>query len=159
MKKRNMFLLTLLTAGSMAFAQDNLVNSLKNNQSENPDFKFTVIKELGNTSVKNQGSSGTCWSYSGNSFLESEMIRMGKPAVDLAEIFTARNSYHDKAKLYVLYGGAISWGDGGELHDVINMYKNTVQFHRKFIQAYSLARQKITSGKCRALLNLCWMLM
>ncbi|AQX07424.1 aminopeptidase [Elizabethkingia ursingii] len=123
MKKRNMFLLTMLTAGSMAFAQDNLVNSLKNNQSENPDFKFTVVKELGNTSIKNQGSSGTCWSYSGNSFLESEMIRMGKPAVDLAEIFTARNAYHDKAKQYVLFGGAISWGDGGELHDVINMYK------------------------------------
>ncbi|NHX22107.1 aminopeptidase, partial [Escherichia coli] len=86
----------------------------KNNQSENPDFKFTVIKENGATPVKDQGSSGTCWSYSGNSFLESEMIRMGKTPVDLAEIFTARNSYHDKAKLYVLNGGAISWGDGGE---------------------------------------------
>ncbi len=48
---------------------------------------------------------------------------MGKKPVDLAEIFTARNSYHDKAKLYVLNNGAISWGDGGELHDVINMYK------------------------------------
>lgn len=116
-------LLPLLFAGSLLFAQDNLVNSLKNNQTENPDFKFTVVKELGNTSIKNQGSSGTCWSYSGNSFLESEMIRMGKDPVDLAEIFTARNSYYDKAKLYVLNSGAISWGDGGELHDVINMYK------------------------------------
>ena len=38
MKKRNMFLLTMLTAGSMAFAQDNLVNSPENNQSENPGF-------------------------------------------------------------------------------------------------------------------------
>jgi bleomycin hydrolase len=122
MKKTKM-LLPLLFTGSLLFAQDNLVNSLKNNQTENPDFKFTVVKELGNTSIKNQGSSGTCWSYSGNSFLESEMIRMGKDPVDLAEIFTARNSYYDKAKLYVLNGGAISWGDGGELHDVINMYK------------------------------------
>jgi bleomycin hydrolase len=51
------------------------------------------------------------------------MQRMGKKPVDLAEIYTARNSYHDKAKLYVLNNGAISWGDGGELHDVINMYK------------------------------------
>ncbi len=113
----------LLFSGSLAFAQDNLVNSLKSNQSENANFKFTTIKEVGKTSVKNQGSSGTCWSYSGNSFLESEMIKKGKQPVDLAEIFTARNSYHDKAILYVLNSGAINYGDGGELHDVVNMYK------------------------------------
>ena len=116
-------LLFVLTAGSMMFAQDDLINKLKSNQSQNANFQFTTIHDVGATSVKNQGSSGTCWSYSGNSFLESEMQRMGKKPVDLAEIFTARNSYHDKAKLYVLNGGAISWGDGGELHDVINMYK------------------------------------
>lgn len=123
MKKRNFILLSLSLVGSIALAQDNLVNSLKNNASENPDFQFTIIKELGNTSVKDQGSSGTCWSYSGNSFIESEMIRNGKEAVDLAEIFTARNSYYDKAKLYVLNGGSIAWGEGGAFHDVINMYK------------------------------------
>ncbi|MBT0550831.1 C1 family peptidase [Riemerella anatipestifer] len=123
MIKTKLTALAMVSCATFAFAQDGLVNSLKNNQSENPDFKFTVIKENGATPVKDQGSSGTCWSYSGNSFLESEMIRMGKAPVDLAEIFTARNSYHDKAKLYVLNGGAISWGDGGELHDVINMYR------------------------------------
>ncbi|MBS1572447.1 MAG: aminopeptidase [Bacteroidetes bacterium] len=123
MNKRKILLLTMLSLSSVTFAQDNLVNSLKNNASENPDFKFTIIKEIGNTTVKDQGSSGTCWSYSGNSFIESEMIKNGKQPVDIAEIFTARNVYHDKAKRYVLFGGAISWGDGGELHDVINMYK------------------------------------
>ena len=148
----------MLTAGSMAFARQP-GKQPKNNQSENPDFKFTVVKELGNTSIKNQGSSGTCWSYSGNSFLESEMIRMGKPAVDLAEIFTARNAYHDKAKQYVLFGGAISWGDGGELHDVINMYKSMVQCLRRFIQDFRQDRPKITLVKCRVLSSLCLMLM
>lgn len=115
--------MALLAVGTFSMAQDYLVNSLKNNVSENPDFKFTILKEIGNTNVKDQGSSGTCWSYSGNSFLESEMIKNGKQPVDIAEIFTARNVYHDKAKRFVLFGGAISWGDGGELHDVINMYK------------------------------------
>ncbi len=115
--------MALLAVGTFSMAQDHLVNSLKNNVSENPDFKFTILKEIGNTTVKDQGSSGTCWSYSGNSFLESEMIKNGKQPVDIAEIFTARNVYHDKAKRFVLFGGAISWGDGGELHDVINMYK------------------------------------
>lgn len=118
------FPLIALSFGASLFAQDNLVNSLKNNHSENPDFKFTIIKENGATSVKDQGSSGTCWSYSGNSFLESEMIRMGKQPIDLAEIFTARMSYHDKAKLYVLNNGTgITWGEGGALHDVINMFR------------------------------------
>ncbi|QCX54502.1 aminopeptidase [Elizabethkingia sp. JS20170427COW] len=118
-----MLLLSFLSMGSLALAQDNLVNSLKNNASENPDFKFTIVKEIGNTSIKDQGSSGTCWSYSGNSFLESEMIRNGKQAVDIAEIFTARNVYHEKAKRYVLFNGGLSWGEGGELHDVIKMYR------------------------------------
>ncbi|WKS95713.1 aminopeptidase C [Riemerella columbina] len=123
MRKSKLALVAFFATGTLFWAQDGLVNSLKNNKSENPDFQFTTIKENGVTSVKDQGSSGTCWSYSGNSFLESEMIRMGKEPVDLAEIFTARNSYHDKAKLYVLNDGAISWGDGGELHDVIHMYQ------------------------------------
>jgi len=123
MKKINFLLLFAFIIGNLAFAQDDLVAKLKDNQSENPSFQFTITKELGNTSIKDQGSSGTCWSYSGNSFLESEMIRMGKSAVDLAEIFTARNVYLEKAKLYVLYEGSNSWGEGAELHDVINMYK------------------------------------
>lgn len=130
------FSLIALSFGACLFAQDNLVNSLKNNHSENPDFKFTIIKENGATSVKDQGSSGTCWSYSGNSFLESEMIRMGKQPIDLAEIFTARMSYHDKAKLYVLNNGTgITWGEGGALHDVINMFRK-----------YGIVPQEIYTG-------------
>ena len=113
----------MMSCGVLFSAQDNLVNSLKNNKSENPDFQFTTIKRNDVTSVKNQGSSGTCWSYSGNSFLESEMIRMGKQPVDIAEIYTARQVYRDKAKLYVLNGGSLEWGEGGALHDVINIYK------------------------------------
>jgi bleomycin hydrolase len=106
-------------------AQDNLVNSLKNNKSDSSkqSFHFTTIIDLANTSVKNQGSSGTCWSYSTNSFLESEMIRAGKQPVDLSEIYTARCAYVEKGINYVRMHGAVSLGDGGEPHDVINMYR------------------------------------
>ncbi|HEY0177642.1 MAG TPA: C1 family peptidase, partial [Pedobacter sp.] len=115
----------LFLTSTFGFAQDNLVNSLKNNQSANSTagFKFTDIVNLENTPVKNQGSSGTCWSYSTNSFLESEMIRMGKEPVALSQIFSARNAYIEKGKNYVRMHGAITLGDGGALHDVINMYK------------------------------------
>ncbi|MCR5861332.1 aminopeptidase [Flavobacterium sp. J372] len=116
----------LLLAGfSTMSAQDYLVNSLKNNQSANSKdaFKFTEVINIENTPVKNQGSSGTCWSYSANSFLESEMIRMGKQPVEISQIYTARNAYIEKGKNYVKMHGAITLGDGGALHDVINMYR------------------------------------
>ncbi|OYQ36633.1 aminopeptidase [Flavobacterium cyanobacteriorum] len=114
----------LLGGISQGMAQDYLVNSLKNNQSANSKeaFKFTDVINIENTPVKNQGSSGTCWSYSANSFLESEMIRMGKQPVEISQIYTARNAYIEKGKNYVRMHGAITLGDGGALHDVINMY-------------------------------------
>jgi bleomycin hydrolase len=117
---------SLLFAGMhTGLAQDYLVNSLKNNKSENSkeSFVFNDVINIENTPVKNQGSSGTCWSYSANSFLESEMIRMGKEPVEISQIYTARNAYIEKGKNYVRMHGAISLGDGGALHDVINMYK------------------------------------
>lgn len=115
----------LLCSASFVHAQDNLVNSLKNNQSakSKESFQFTDVINLGNTPVKNQGSSGTCWSYSTNSFLESEMIRAGKTPVALSQIFSARNAYVEKGKNYVRMHGAVTLGDGGALHDVINMYR------------------------------------
>ncbi len=117
---------SLLIAGmQVGSAQDYLVNSLKNNQSANSaeSFKFTDVINIENTPVKNQGSSGTCWSYSANSFLESEMIRMGKQPVEISQVYTARNAYVEKGKNYVKMHGAITLGDGGALHDVINMYR------------------------------------
>ena len=102
------------------FAQDDLIKKVINNASLNSKYVFSNVKNLETTSVKNQGSAGTCWSYSGNSFLESEMIRMGKQPVDLAEIYTARHVYLSKARNYILFNGNMGLGDGGETHDVLN---------------------------------------
>lgn len=114
----------LLLTATTGFGQDNLVNALKNNQSANSanSFTFTPVINAEVTSVKNQKSSGTCWSYSTNSFLESEMIRMGKKPVDLADLFTARNAYIEKGINYVRMHGALTLGDGGACHDVTNMF-------------------------------------
>jgi bleomycin hydrolase len=120
-------LAALLIAGGLqnAVAQDYLINSVKGNQSANSkeSFTFKDVINIERTPVKNQGSSGTCWSYSANSFLESEMIRMGKEPVEISQIFTARNAYVEKGINYVRMHGAITLGDGGSLHDVINMYR------------------------------------
>lgn len=106
------------------YAQDNLVNALNSNKSDQAKqkFEFTPVLNLEVTSVKNQGSSGTCWSYAGNSFLESEMIKSGKAPVEISQIFTARCVYIEKAINYVRMHGAVTWGDGGALHDVTNIY-------------------------------------
>jgi len=123
---KSLFAASIFLAGTAGcFAQDILVNSLKLNASDKSkeNFKFTEVINLGTTSVKSQGSSGTCWSYSTNSFLESEMIRLGKQPVELSQIYSARNVYVEKGINYVRMHGAITLGDGGALHDVINMYK------------------------------------
>lgn len=123
--KKIVILLALVPALHISlYAQDNLVNSLKANQSvqAKEKFIFTPVINLETTSVKNQGSSGTCWSYSGNSFLESEMIQAGRKPVEISQIYTARCVYIEKAKNYVRMHGAVTWGDGGALHDVTNIY-------------------------------------
>ena len=116
---------TLFTASYQALAQDNLINSLKSNVSDQSKagFKFTEVINLANTSIKDQGSTGTCWAYSGNSFLESEMIRMGKKPVEISPVFTARNTYIEKAKNFVRLHGDQAQGEGGQLHDVLTIFR------------------------------------
>ncbi|MEL7021347.1 MAG: aminopeptidase, partial [Bacteroidota bacterium] len=109
---------------TVTFAQVELINKVKGNQSADAKagFQFEKIIDLETTSVKNQGRSGTCWSYCSNSFLESEMARIGKDPIDLAPMFTVRNVYQDKADNYVRMHGYLNFGQGGALPDVIGMY-------------------------------------
>ena len=46
-------------------------------------YEFTDVKVNPATSVKNQASTGTCWCFATVSFLESELLRMGKGEYDL----------------------------------------------------------------------------
>ncbi len=88
-------------------------------------YKFTDVKKLPVTSVKDQHRSGTCWSFSGLAFLEAEMIRMGnKDVPDLSEMFIVRNCYYDKGIKHVRVHGALNFGGGGAFHDVTYVLKN-----------------------------------
>jgi len=117
MKKSFIILLvTVFTFSISSFSQD------KEKKSDS-GFVFTIVKKLPATSVKNQNRSGTCWSFSTISFLESEMMRMGKDSVNLSPIFCVRNAYADKAVLYVRFQGKHSFSSGGEAHDVIDVIK------------------------------------
>lgn len=88
------------------------------------NYKFTVVKNIETTEVQNQAHSSTCWSFSSLSFFESEMLRMGKPKVNLSEMFVVHNAYVAKADKYVRMHGMINFGPGGAFHDVSYVMKN-----------------------------------
>jgi len=101
------------------FAQDN-----KETTKKKEGYKFTTIADLPATSIKDQYRSGTCWSFSTTSFLESEMLRIKKDSVDLSEMFIVRHCYSDKAIRYVRLHGYLNFGGGGAFHDVTYVLKH-----------------------------------
>lgn len=86
-------------------------------------YDFTIQKKIECTPVKSQGKTGTCWSFSTVSFLESELIRTGKGQYDLSEMSIVRNIYKDKAMNYVLRQGKAQFSQGSLNHDVIKAFK------------------------------------
>lgn len=125
MNFRNTALAVASLMATHALAQDNLINEVNNNGSENgkAGYQFETLIDLEATPVKDQGHSATCWSYATTSFIESEMIRKGKEPVDLSEMFTVRQVYLDKAEKYVRLHGHLNFAQGGALPDVMYVIK------------------------------------
>ena len=86
---------------------------------EEAGFVFTTVKENPITSIKNQNRAGTCWCYSSLSFIESELLRMGKGEYDFSEMYIVHNTYLDRADKAVRTHGDISFSQGGSFYDVI----------------------------------------
>ncbi|SET65860.1 bleomycin hydrolase [Draconibacterium orientale] len=93
------------------------------NDKKEKGYVFEDEITLASTPVKDQYRSGTCWSFSGLSFLESEMIRLGKPEVDLSEMFVVWHTYSVKAEKHVRVHGNLNFSAGGAFHDVTNMIR------------------------------------
>ena len=102
---------------------------------EKNGFALELKKEIACTAIKNQGSSSTCWSFSTQSFLESELNRMGKGQVDLSEMYVIRMIYFEKAVSYIRRMGETSFGPGGEHSDVLYCIKK-----------YGIVPQDVYSG-------------
>jgi bleomycin hydrolase len=82
-------------------------------------YVFKIENEVKRTPVKNQYRTGTCWCFATVSYLESELLRLGKEELDLAEMFVVRNTYPRKALNYVRMHGDANHSQGGQAHDVL----------------------------------------
>ncbi len=85
-------------------------------------YRFTDVKINPAAGVRNQQSSGTCWAFSGVSFLESELIGSGKGEYDLADMWIVRNNYYEKAVRYVRMHGDMAFGEGSITPNVFDMW-------------------------------------
>jgi len=106
----------VLLFGVMIILQNPL---LAQDKIKGEEYKFTIVKDLPATSVKNQYLTNTCWSFSVISMLESELLRMGKDTFDLSEMFVVRHIYEEKADKYIRMHGTINFAGGGFFHDVM----------------------------------------
>jgi bleomycin hydrolase len=102
---KNILKLLILTLSFSVFAQE---------------YQFQPVIDLEASSVKSQGQSGTCWSFSTTSFLESEIYRLNNREIDIAEMYTVRTTYDKKAWNYVMRQGKTQLSEGGLAHDVLN---------------------------------------
>lgn len=135
--KKILTLPLFLLAGCPVFATHFEAPACDEPQIEIPDstgFKFTDVKILPTTSVKDQNKSGTCWAFSGVSTLEDNVLRKGGPELDLSEMFIVRQAYIDKAKKYMRMNGKINFAQGGSFADVLAM---TSQYGAIPEEAYS----------------------
>lgn len=86
-------------------------------------YQLTVKEQVKTTSVKSQGNTGSCWSFSTTSFIESEALRLGKGEHDLSEMYFVNKTYIKKAENYVRMHGHANFGEGSLSHDVIKAVK------------------------------------
>ncbi|MBQ2851965.1 MAG: aminopeptidase [Bacteroidales bacterium] len=109
-----------LAATAVAFVMPFVANAQEAEQAPQEEgWIFTEETVLPITSMKDQNAAGTCWCYSTLSFVEAELLRMGKPEYDFSEMFIVWNTYMDRAKATVRTHGDISFSQGGSFYDVL----------------------------------------
>ena len=110
--KRQLTLAALALVGMGAMAQEAA-------KADTTGFVFETVKEIPITSIKDQNRAGTCWCYSTLSFIEAELLRMGKGEYDFSEMYIVYNTYMDRADKAIRTHGDASFSQGGSFYDVI----------------------------------------
>ena len=89
-------------------------------QENKSGYQFTDVARINVTPVKNQASTGTCWCFATTSFMEAELLRMGKGEYDLSEMFIVRQKYMNQLQDNYIRRGHGTLGQGS----ITNAWKN-----------------------------------
>lgn len=118
---KHYFTIAFLFISTFFFAQEDTV--IEVNIPNEQKYEFSTIIDIEASAVKSQGNTGTCWSFSASSFLESEIYRNSGKMVDLSEMYNVYYTYKSKSWNYVMRQGKIQFSEGGLAHDVMNSVK------------------------------------
>lgn len=129
------------------YAQDTLKNR------DDGQYFFEEIKNLETTQVENQYRTGTCWSFSALSFVESELIRKGKGNHELSEMYIVRMAYADKAEKYIRFHGKLNFGQGGAFHDIPYVIKKYGILPKEHYKGLSYGAEKHNHSELESVLT------
>lgn len=116
-------------------------------------FKFTDVKLVKTTPVKDQNKSGTCWCFAGTSFFEDEVLASKGREIDLSEMYTVRQCYLDKADRYVRMGGATNFSPGGSILDVPYVWERYGAVPESVYSGLGYGEDKHVHGELQAVLS------
>jgi bleomycin hydrolase len=87
--------------------------------------EFEVVTHVKSTPLKDQQSSGTCWSFATTSFIETEAIRLGKDPVVLSPMYYVAPAYRNKAEKFIQRKGQSYFGAGDLTFSVLDAYQQS----------------------------------
>ena len=119
----------------LRLSRTDFVYTLKTNL--NPKIEgYKVIKLIKTSPIKDQQSTGICWTFATTSFIETEAMRLRKEPVVLSPLYYVAPTYIDKGEKYIRMNGKSSFGPGGLTFSVL-----------KYYEKYGAVPQLVWSGK------------
>lgn len=110
-------------------------------------YQFTEVVTVPATPVKNQAATGTCWCFATTSFMESELLRMGKGTYDLSEMFIVRQKYMNQLQDNYLRRGDGNIGQGSLSHTFMNAYRQVGIVPKRYIRVSTTTPRSITTAR------------
>lgn len=78
----------------------------------------SLYKTVWYTDLISQGNTGTCWSFSTSSFMESEVKRLTGEEVNLSEMYIVYWEYVERMKYFIKNKGNMHLGEGSETNAI-----------------------------------------
>jgi bleomycin hydrolase len=142
---KSLFVIAIVAVSLLSYEKINAQEEVSDST-----YVFETVIEVPATSVKDQHRSGTCWSFSGISFLEAEVLRIRDLDVDLSEMFIVRHAYAQKGLKYVRLHGSSNFGPGGQAHDVTNVIRDYGIVPESIYMGLEIGEEKHSHGEMDA---------